>query len=151
MASATTIEKNRGRVEKRSITTSTLSVDHADWPGLSRFIRIERSVTVHGETTTSVTYAITSLTAAQASVATLLALVRGRWAIENRSFWVKDVVLGEDHSRIRTGRSPECMSVFKNTAINFLRTLKVPNLAAALREFAVKPNHLLPKLGLPTF
>lgn len=151
MRSAATLEKSRGRIEKRSVTTSTQSIAHANWPGLTRFIRIERRVTVHGETTTSVTYAITSLTEAQASADDLLHLIRGRWAIENRAFWVKDVVLGEDHSRIRTGRGPECMSVLKNTAINFLRVLKVPNLAAAIREFAVKPNRLIPKLGLPTF
>lgn len=96
------------------------------------------------------TYAVTSLTADQADVATLLKMLRGRWAIESL-FWIKDSVMREDHSRIRSGRAPESMSILRNCAINFLRALKVPNYAAAFRENALKLNQLLPKLSLPTF
>ena len=96
------------------------------------------------------TYGITSLTTDQADAATLLNMLRGRWAIESL-FWIKDSVMREDHSRIRSGRAPESMSILRNSAINFLIALRVPNYAAAFRENALKLNHLLPKLGLPTF
>ena len=144
------MEKSRGRIERRRLTTSTLSVDHSDWPGLRRFLRLERITTVHGETTHTVSYAITSLSSSQANADRLLHLLRSRWHIESL-FWIKDATFGEDHSRIRTGRAAESMSILKNTAINLLRSLKVPNIAAALREHAAKVDRLLPKLGLPTF
>lgn len=145
-----TREKSRGRVERRVLTTSRQGVDHARWPGLNRFLKLERVTTIDGETTRSVTYAITSLTAEQADAAELLSLLRGRWAIESL-FWIKDAVMREDHSRIRSGRSAESMSILRNSAINFLRTLKVSNYAAAFRENAIKVNALLLSLGLPTF
>jgi len=137
-------------VECRILTTSTQGVEHARWPGLNRFLKLERITTIDGRTTRSVTYAITSLSADQADATVLLALLRARWMVESL-FWVKDVVMNEDHSRIRSGRSAESMSVLRNSAINFLRTPKVSNLAAAFRENCLKLDHLLPKLGLPTF
>ena len=94
MRSAVTLEKNRGRIERRTMTTSTQDLAWADWPGLGQFLRLERSVTVHGETTTTVQYAITSLSPDRASPERLLDLWRGRWEIENRLFWVRDVVFG---------------------------------------------------------
>ena len=81
--SATTTEKNRGRVEVRTLTATTFSVGSSDWPGLSQFLRLERRVTVNGQTTTTVQYAVTSLTRDQASAEQLLALWRFRWGIEN--------------------------------------------------------------------
>ena len=125
-------------------------MNHAQWPGLNRFLKLERITTVDGTVTRTVTYAVTSLSAEQANVDHLLAMLRGRWAIESL-FWVKDVVMREDHSRIRSGRSAESLSILRSSAINFLRVLNVPNFAAAFRENALKVNHLLPKLGLPTF
>lgn len=133
------------------MTTSSLSVPAAGWPGLNRFVRLERTTTVDGQTTTTVGYAVTSLSPQQADPQALLSMWRQRWEIENRVFWVRDVVQREDHSRIRTGSAPQSMSILKNTAINYLRLRKVDNLAAAFREHAVNPDRFLPSLGLPTF
>jgi len=148
------VEKNRGRIERRRLTTSTRGVKEADWPGLAQFVRLERSVTVRGETTTSVQYAVTSLSPERAGPARLLAISRGRWLIESL-FWIRDVPFRdvpfrEDHSRIRSGTAPYTMSVLKNAAINTLRALKVDNITAALRENAVKVPALLHNLGIQT-
>jgi predicted transposase YbfD/YdcC len=94
---------------------------------------------------------VTSLSAEQADAAALLRLWRARWEIENRTFWVRDVVFGEDRSRIRTGRAAENMSLLKNAAINYLRAGKVRNITAALRKNAVQVASLFAKLRLPTF
>ncbi|MEZ6145564.1 MAG: hypothetical protein R3B91_09160 [Planctomycetaceae bacterium] len=77
-------------------------------------------------------YAITSLPPSRAaSPERLLDLWRGRWEIENRLFWVRDVAFREDHSPSATAR-PRCpMSLIKNAAMNTLRILKVPNITAA--------------------
>jgi Ni/Co efflux regulator RcnB len=47
-------------------------------------------------------YAITSLTATQASPAGLAAIIRGHWMIEDRLHWVRDMDFDEDRSQIRT-------------------------------------------------
>lgn len=106
---------------------------------------------MHGQTTTTVSYAVTSLSPERADAATLLKLWRSRWAIENKTFWVRDVVFGEDRCRIRTGRAPENFSILRNAAINYFRIRKVGNIAAALRKNAVQLAPLLSHLRLPTF
>ena len=63
---------------------------------------------------------------------------------------MRDVVFGEDASRIRSGTAPLSMSLIKNAAMNTLRALKVPNITAALRENALKVPHLFHKLGITT-
>ena len=55
---------------------------------------------------TETVYAITSLTAAQASPAKLAAMLRGHWAIEDRLRWIRDVIYDEDRSQIRTASGP---------------------------------------------
>ncbi len=79
--------------------------------------------------------------------AALLKLWRGRWDIENRLFWGRDVVFKEDLSRIRSGTADTTMSLFRNTAIPLMQALKVPELTAAIRENAVKLNVLLQRLN----
>ncbi|MCA8997156.1 MAG: hypothetical protein KDA80_09220 [Planctomycetaceae bacterium] len=90
---------------------------------------------------------MTRLSRDQLDVDTLLTLWRGRWDIENRLFWVRDVDFKEDLSRIRSGTACTTMSVFRNTGIPLLRALKVPELTAAIREHAVKLNVLGQRLN----
>ena len=51
-------------------------------------------------------YAITSLTASQASPAPLAAILRGHWAIEDRLHWVRDMDFEEGRSQTRTASGP---------------------------------------------
>jgi hypothetical protein len=132
-------------VEVRTLTSTTFGVETTDGPGLAQFLRLERRVTVAGVTTTTAQHAVTSLCPKQADSALLLALWRFRWAVENRIFRVRDVVFGEDASRIRTGTAPHVM---RNAAINLLQDLKVPNITAARREHAVKLDLLLDRLHI---
>jgi hypothetical protein len=50
--------------------------------------------------------AITSLTPKEANAEELLALWRGRRGSETRLHYVRDVTLGEDACRVRTGHAP---------------------------------------------
>jgi hypothetical protein len=95
-----------------------------------------------------VQYAITSVDRRLASAGDLLTWWRGRWAIENRAFWVRDVTFGEDHNRIRSGRSADVFSRIVNAAMNALRALGSANLAATLREHAFRVDRLLARLGI---
>jgi hypothetical protein len=62
--------------------------------------------------------------------------VRGHWGIENRLHWIRDVNLGEDASRIRTGQAPQVMAVFRNVAIGLLGLLGYDSPIEGMRHFA---------------
>lgn len=111
-------------------------------------IRLVRTVTRNGQTTKDVQFALTSAPREQADASRLLSWSRGHWGIENRLHGVRDVTFGEDASRIRTRAAPQVFSALRNASISVLRTLGATNIAAALRENALKVDQLLTKLGL---
>src|SRR5208282_2753709 len=65
-------------------------------------------------------YAVTSLTASQATPAHLAAWIRGHWHIEALHH-IRDVTYGEDASQTRTGNGPQVMATLRNLAIGIFR------------------------------
>jgi len=124
------------RLEVRELAVSCDLNAWAQWPGLGQVGRLTRLCRRKGETTTEISYLITSLTPQQASPAQLLQLVRGHWGIENRLHWVRDVTFDEDRCQIRTGAAPQVMAALRNTVIGLFRLRGVRNIAAALRTHA---------------
>ena len=59
------------------------------------------------------------------------------------NFYVRDVTLGEDHCRVRTGSAPIILATLRNIAINLLNGNAVKNKAAALRRHAAHPHEAL--------
>jgi hypothetical protein len=88
-------------------------------------------------------YGITSLRPPGAGAPRLLALNRSHWSIENDLHRVRDVTFGEDASRVRRGSSPQILAATRNALTHLLATARVPNFAAALRRFAVRPLEAL--------
>ena len=128
--------------------SSTGLNDFLDWPHVGQVCQLMRTVTTDGQTTCEVEYAITSVPREKANAAKLLLWWRDHWKIENQLHYVRDVTLGEDASRIRTGNAPENLASVRNAAIGLLRRLGHTNIAAALRENALKVTQLLTKLGI---
>jgi hypothetical protein len=58
------------------------------------------------------------------------------------------VVLGEDHSRVRTAAAPFVLGHIRNATIGLCRTLKLNNIRAAIREHALKLDVLLARLRI---
>lgn len=102
------------------------------WPGLAQVCRIERRREIAGKASSEVVYALTSLTREKADPATLLALVRQHWAIENQLHWRRDVTLREDHSRVRSGTAPQALAALRNTTLRLVKPLPGP--LPAIRE-----------------
>ena len=75
--------------------------------------------------------------------ATPAAWVRGRWEIENRLHWVRDVTYQEDKSLVRTGNAPRVMASLRSLAISLLRLGGQANIAAANRHHARDPQRTL--------
>ena len=82
---------------------------------------------------------VTSLDAALASPADLLALVRGHWRAEH-PHWLRDVVWEEDKSTIRAGNAPQVMSAITNLAITLFRLQGVTKITAETRRNAQNPR-----------
>jgi hypothetical protein len=66
----------------------------------------------------------------------LAAIIRGRWAIEDRLHWIRDLDFDEDRSQIRTGNGPRIMAALRNLVVTILRLAGATNIAAALRYHA---------------
>ncbi len=132
----TDTDKGHGRIETRSIWTSTELVGYLEFPHVAQVFRVERHTTdLAGQhPRTEVAYGITSLTPAKADPARLLALNRAPWAIENRVHWVRDVTFDEDRSRVRKGAGAHVMASLRNVAISLLRLAGAANIAEALRD-----------------
>ena len=145
---ATTIDEGHGRRERRTLKATTGLNGYLDWPGLAQVGQIESEVTRDGKTSREVRYFITSVPRARAGAGRLLSWARGHWSIENRSHYVRDVTLGEDASRIRTGSGPQVMAAFRNAAIGFLRATGATNIAESLRRNASRVADLFTKLGI---
>jgi hypothetical protein len=113
----------------------------APWPHLAQVCRVRRRrVDVRtGEIEDKVTYAITSLPPERADAATVLALLRDHWGIENRLHHVRDVTFDEDRSAVRTKAAPQVCAACRNLVIALLRRIGVTNIAAACRTFAGRP------------
>jgi predicted transposase YbfD/YdcC len=141
--------RNRGhaRVELRRLQVTTIA--GLDFPHATQAIRITRrvrSLRRRRWRTVSV-YAITSLTAAQASPARLADWIRGHWGIEALHH-IRDTTFAEDASQVRTGTAPRAMASLRNLAIGILRAHGHRNIAATLRRNARDATRVLPLLGI---
>lgn len=139
----TTCNKGHGRIERRTLTSTTALNDYVDWPDVAQCFKLVRERTIHGKTTTETVLGITSMPRGKADAPQLLKLTRQHWMIENGVFYVRDVSLGEDGCRVRTGGAPMILSTMRNVVINLLNRIGAANKAAALRRYAAHPHEAL--------
>ena len=118
-----------GRVETR--TCRVLPADclpaalrGLEWVGLRTLVEVvaTRTAVVTGVTTTETRHYLSSR---QASAAAFQGYVWRHWGIENRLYWVLDVVFGEDHSRKRAGYVAANCAIIRKFVLNLLRAQPV--------------------------
>jgi predicted transposase YbfD/YdcC len=145
-------EVGHGRIERRTLTSTTALAGKLSWPGLAQGFRLERWAKEKktGKERHEVVYGITSLPRRQASAGALLAGTRGHWRIENRTHWVRDVTFDEDRSQARCGSIPQVLAGVRNLAIGLLRLAGQQNIAAGTRYYAARPWEALALLGIPS-
>ena len=148
--SVRTVDVGHGRLETRTLTTSEALVGDSDWPGLAQVFEVGRhGITKQtGTERVEVVYGVTRLSPERATPGRVLELVRGHWAIENKSHWVRDVTFDEDRSQVRCGHIPQVMAALRNTAMGLLRWAGRTNLAAACRRLAAQPAQALALIGI---
>jgi hypothetical protein len=146
---ARSLDKGHGRLEERTLRTTSILTVHGKWAGLKQGFELTRKRTIKGQTTVEVVYGITSLREEVASAQRLLGLARGHWGIENRLHYVRDVTLGEDASRVRKGSAPQVLAAVRNVVVHLLAGVEAPSRAAAIRRLNNHPEEALALLGLP--
>lgn len=135
--------KYGGRIEERHIETLAEIPSCIDWPGAKQIVRIERKRTIKGKTTLEIICAITSLGRSQASAKRLLKIARQHWQIENCLHYVRDVTMGEDACRVRSGSAPQVLAGLRNAVLGLIRRTGAKSIPRALRRFAAKPLEAL--------
>jgi predicted transposase YbfD/YdcC len=143
--SATHTHKGHGRLEVRTLTTSSQLNDFLDWPFLQQVFQLERTVTISktGKTHHEILYGITSLSADQASPAQLLNMLRSYWQIENRLHYPRDVTLHEDQTRFKKQSAAHNMATLNNLVLALIAKSNFPSIPSARRFFAAHPDRAL--------
>jgi predicted transposase YbfD/YdcC len=138
--------RSHGRHETRTVDTFDVrgKLD-PEWDGLIvQAARVAR-LTWHKDTRPGLWHATEEVSFYACQVAlsaeAFAQAVRGHWAIENRSHYVRDVTFGEDASRTRI--KPTHFARFRSFAINILRANGVTNVARELYVNALNFNNVL--------
>ena len=146
---ATTIDKAHGRIERRALRTTPLLTRGDTWEGLKQGYEITRARTVNGATTVEVVYGITSLPPDRADANALLDFTRDHWAIENELHSVRDVTLGEDGCRVRSGTAPQVLAAVRNALVHLYHQIDAPSVPAAIEYLQIHPDRARELLGIP--
>jgi Transposase DDE domain len=137
------LTKGHGRIERRTVRTTTLLNDYLDWPQIGQVFWLRRERTVNGVTSVEDLYGISSLSRERADAGRFLELLREHWGIENSLHYVRDVTLGEDASRVRKGSSGSVLAGLRNAALVLLGRLGLPSIAEAIRACVLRPRRAL--------
>jgi predicted transposase YbfD/YdcC len=141
--------RGHGREEHRTLKVVTVAAGLA-FPHAAQAICLTRRIRpLNGKKKwrTFTIYAITSLTAAQATAAQLAGWIRGHWQIEVLHH-IRDTTYGEDASQTRTGNGPQVMATLRNLSISIFKMTGHRNIAAACRHHAHDATRTLATLGL---
>lgn len=145
---AVKVNKQCGRVEQRTILTSTQLNDYLDWPHVAQVFRIER-VVYHAHNlgkTRQIVYGLTSLSPEQAGPEKLLELFCEYWGIESGLHYRRDVTLREDATRFKDEKAAHNMAIVNNLVIGLCLSNGFSNLASARRFFDAHPKAALDML-----
>jgi predicted transposase YbfD/YdcC len=143
--SATVTHKGHGRLEVRTLTTSSQLNDFLDWPFLQQVFQLERFITISKtqKTRHETIYGVTSLSAEQASPSQLLDMLRLYWHIENNLHYPRDVTLHEDQTHFKNHSAAHNMAILNNLVLALIANFDFPFIPSARRFFAAHPDYAL--------
>ena len=123
-----TLEKNHGRIEKRTYTTLSASEvfdegEYSQWQGLRSLVQVKREISsLEGETRIDKQYYISSLPPEDCPL--IGQYIRGHWGIENRPHWHLDVTFREDACRARKDYSATNLNTLRKFALAIVSQYK---------------------------
>ena len=144
-------DRGHGREEHRTLQAAAVAAG-LGFPHAAQAIRVTRRIrplSGSKKWRTVTAYAITSLTAGQATPAQLAGWIRGHWQIEALHH-IRDTTYSEDASQVRTSSGPQAMATLRNLGIAIFKLAGTPNIAAACRSHARDATRVLATLRLST-
>lgn len=147
-----TLEKDHGRLEKRTyalLTERAWDCDWEAWTNLHGIGMVRSHVCEKDAVREDTRYFITSLT----DVHEFADAVRKHWSIENQLHWNLDVIFREDAARARKDNSPLNMNVLRKTALAIVDKVKIGRFSKKKKMFmaALNPERLLQFLFQDSF
>jgi predicted transposase YbfD/YdcC len=134
-----TIDRGHARIEVRTIRTlpATPTITGL-FPHAAQVFLLERYIydTAGKPLGAVAVLGITNLTPTQADPAALAAYVRGHWSVESLH-WLRDVVFGEDDSRMST--AARAMTALRNLVIGLFRLAGITRISRQLRHNSRDP------------
>lgn len=143
--STTQTSTQHGRIETRTMTTSSLLAGYSNWPYLKQVFKYECIVIEKktGNRSENVCFGVTSLAASKANPQRLLNIVRGHWRIENELHYRRDVCLNEDHCGLRLPNLAHVFAILNNWALGLFALSGGGNFSKAQRSFNAQPVRAL--------
>ncbi len=134
--STANIEKNRGRIELRETMVFDAPEYLAkEWKGIKKIIQVDRTTRRGEKVSEETAYFISS---SDGDAEYFNRGIRLHWGIENSLHYIKDVVFGEDASKIKKDNSPQNSSIIRNIAINIFRDNGFNSITTGIRLYCNK-------------
>jgi len=117
----TQTDSGHGRIETRrciQLKIHELTPQASQWKDCATVTEITRIRELKNNTQTQIEYYIRSLATNLEQIADA---IRSHWEVENKGYWVLDVVYKEDESRIRRENAAENIAVARRFALNLAR------------------------------
>lgn len=138
--SATQINYGHGRLEKRTIQTSSMLNDYLDWPGVRQVYRLERKFDWMRQgkvfkSSCEIEYGITSMPKVTTAPTQVLLFRRNHWGVETGLHYRRDVTFREDATRMTIGAAGKILATVHNLVIGLIKRSGYANAAKARRYF----------------
>jgi predicted transposase YbfD/YdcC len=142
-------ELEHGRLESRTIWTTTALNDYLNFPHIGQVFAIERQRIDKktGKQSIEIVYSLTDHTPATADAARLLAFNRGHWGIEAHHY-ILDWNWDEDRCTIRTGHGPENITRLRRFATGLIKSKGRDSVAATIAKLARNVRRVFDYLGM---
>ena len=126
-----------GRIESRSIWTSTLLNDYLDFPFVGQIFAIHRH-TINkksGKETNDIAYGLTSHSPMSANAEQVLKFNRDHWGVESHHYLL-DWNWNEDRCTIRKGHGPDNITCLRRFAAGLIKSISNDSVAATIEKLA---------------
>ncbi len=110
------------------------NIDTSKWIGLKTTLRVQRIIIHKGKTTKETAYFISSLSP-KTGAKIFNEGIRGHWGIESFHY-IKDVVFGEDRSKVKTKNAPCNYSIIRNLVISIFRNNNLHKIQETIEKCA---------------
>ena len=124
-----------GRLESRSIWTSTALNNYLDFPFVGQVFAIQRHTVIKksGKETHEIAYGLTSHSTQSANAQQLLEFNRNHWGVESHHYLL-DWNWNEDRCTLRTGHGPENMTRLRRFTTGLIQAISKDSVAETIRK-----------------